>query len=37
MAALRPPDVSLDSSKTFAMGFKPLSLTEELKALRGIV
>ena len=37
MAAPRPPDVSLDSSKAFAMGFKPLPLTEELKALRGIV
>jgi len=37
MPAPRPPDVSLDSTKAFAMGFKPLSLTEELKALRGIV
>ena len=37
MAAPRPPDVSLDSSKAFAMGFKPLPLTEELMALRGIV
>lgn len=37
MSAPRPPDVSLDSSKAFAMGFKPLPLTEELKALRGIV
>lgn len=37
MAAPRPPDVSLDSSKAFAMGFKPLPLTEELKVLLGIV
>ena len=37
MAAPRPPDVSLDSSKAFALGFKPLSLIEELKALRGII
>ena len=38
MAAPRPPDVSLDGSKAFAaLGFKPLSLIEELKALRGII
>jgi len=37
MAAPRPPDVSLDSTKAFAMGFKPLPLAEELKALCGIV
>ncbi len=37
MAAPRPPDVSLDSSKAFALGFKPLSLVEEMKALRGII
>ena len=37
MPAPRPPDVSLDSTKAFAMGFKPLPLAEELKALRGIV
>ena len=37
MAAPRPPDVSLDSSKAFALGFKPLSLIEELKALRGVI
>lgn len=37
MAASRPPDVSLDSSKAFALGFKPLPLPEELKLLRGIV
>ncbi len=33
MAAPRPLDVSLDSSKAFAFGFRPLSLTEELKRL----
>jgi dTDP-4-dehydrorhamnose reductase len=37
MAASRPPDVSLDSSKAFALGFKPLPLSEELKLLCGIV
>lgn len=37
MAAPRPQDVSLDSSKAFALGFKPLSLIEELTALRGII
>ena len=36
-AAPRPPDVSLDSSKAFAVGFKPLSLAEELKKLRGML
>lgn len=35
MAAPRPPDVSLDSSKAFALGYNPLSLPEELEALRG--
>ncbi|MBO3463834.1 NAD(P)-dependent oxidoreductase [Aetokthonos hydrillicola Thurmond2011] len=30
MAAPRPTDVSLDSSKAFAIGYKPLSLREEL-------
>ena len=29
IAAPRLPDISLDSSKAFAMSFKPLSLTEE--------
>ncbi len=33
MAAPRPSDVSLDSSKAFAMGYKPLSLKEELLLL----
>jgi len=36
-AAPRPPDVSLDSAKAFAIGFKPLPLAEELKTLRGII
>lgn len=35
MAASRPPDVSLNSSKAFALGYEPLSLREELEALRG--
>ena len=35
MAASRPPDVSLDSSKAFVLGYEPLSLREELEALRG--
>lgn len=34
MAAPRPPDVSLDSSKAFALGYQPLSLYEELHQLR---
>ncbi|MBD2353837.1 NAD(P)-dependent oxidoreductase [Tolypothrix sp. FACHB-123] len=33
MAAPRPADVSLDSSKAFALGYKPLSIKEELAAL----
>jgi dTDP-4-dehydrorhamnose reductase len=33
MAAKRPPDVSFDSSKAFAMGFDPLPIDEELKRL----
>jgi len=37
MAAPRPPDVSLDSSKAFALGFKPLPLSEELNGMCGIV
>jgi dTDP-4-dehydrorhamnose reductase len=38
MAAPRSPDVSLDSSKAFALGFNPLPLREELrKLLNGIV
>ncbi|WP_066381167.1 MULTISPECIES: NAD(P)-dependent oxidoreductase [unclassified Anabaena] len=34
MAAPRPADVSLDSSKAFALGYKPLSIREELQAIR---
>jgi dTDP-4-dehydrorhamnose reductase len=37
MAAPRPVDVSLDSSMAFALGYTPLSLREELEALRGKV
>ncbi|HIK27536.1 MAG: NAD(P)-dependent oxidoreductase [Oscillatoriaceae bacterium SKW80] len=37
MAAPRPPDVSLDSSKAMALGYQPLSLREEFQKLRGIV
>lgn len=37
MSAPRPPDVSLDSSMAFALGYSPLSLREELEALRGKV
>jgi dTDP-4-dehydrorhamnose reductase len=33
MAAPRPKDVSLDSSKAFALGYKPMSLKAELAAL----
>ncbi|MEM7796136.1 MAG: NAD(P)-dependent oxidoreductase [Cyanobacteria bacterium P01_C01_bin.118] len=35
MSAPRPPDVSLDSSKAFEIGYKPLSIREELNALKG--
>lgn len=35
MAAPRPPDVSLDSSKAFALGYGPRSLRSELAALKG--
>ncbi len=34
MAAPRPSDVSLDSAKAFSLGYQPLSLREELEALR---
>jgi dTDP-4-dehydrorhamnose reductase len=37
MAAPRPADVSLDSSRAFALGYQPLSLQEELELLRGNV
>ncbi|NEU81825.1 NAD(P)-dependent oxidoreductase [Nostoc sp. UIC 10630] len=33
MAAPRPADVSLDSSKAFALGYEPLSVREELEML----
>ncbi len=33
MAAPRPADVSLDSSKAFALGYQPLSVREELEEL----
>ncbi|MEH1969097.1 SDR family oxidoreductase [Nostoc sp.] len=33
MAAPRPADVSLDSSKAFALGYQPLSVKEELEML----
>jgi dTDP-4-dehydrorhamnose reductase len=36
MAAPRPPDLSLDSSLAFSLGFNPGSIKEELYALRGI-
>lgn len=34
MLASRPPDVSLDSSKAFALGYSPASVREELERLR---
>ncbi len=34
MPAPRPPDVSLDSSKAFSLGYHPRSLIEELRHLR---
>lgn len=34
MAAPRPVDVSLDSSQAFSLGYMPLSLQEELEALK---
>lgn len=37
MAAPRPPDVSLDSTKAFALGYAPLSLREELALLKGLI
>ena len=37
MSAPRPPDVSLDSTKAFAIGYAPLSVREELAALKGKV
>lgn len=37
MPAPRPPDVSLDSSKAMALGFRANSLTNELEYLKGLV
>ena len=37
MAAPRPPDVSLDSSKAYSLGYQPPSLREEFEQLRGKV
>lgn len=37
MAAPRPPDVSLDSSKAFNLGYSPLSLWEELEIFKNKV
>lgn len=34
MPAPRPPDVSMDSSKAFALGYQPRSLREQLMALQ---
>ncbi|MBW4673812.1 MAG: NAD(P)-dependent oxidoreductase [Desmonostoc geniculatum HA4340-LM1] len=34
MAAPRPTDVSLDSSKAFALGYQPLSIKQELQKLK---
>ncbi|MEH2180488.1 SDR family oxidoreductase [Nostoc sp.] len=34
MAAPRPTDVSLNSSKAFALGYQPLSVREELEAIQ---
>ncbi len=36
MAAPRPTDVSLDSTKAFALGYKPLPLSEEFNKLCGV-
>ncbi|AFZ15108.1 dTDP-4-dehydrorhamnose reductase [Crinalium epipsammum PCC 9333] len=35
MAAPRSPDVSLDSTKAFNLGYQPLSIREELELLKG--
>jgi dTDP-4-dehydrorhamnose reductase len=37
MSAPRPPDISFDSSKARALGFKPNSLKAELKRLRNVI
>lgn len=36
MAAPRPPDITLESSKAYALGFRPLPLREELRRILGI-
>ncbi|MEB2308294.1 MAG: NAD(P)-dependent oxidoreductase [Candidatus Brocadiaceae bacterium] len=35
MAAPRPPDVSLDSANAISLGFRPLSLSDEIKKVVG--
>lgn len=37
MAAPRPADVSMDSSKAYALGYNPLSAEQELRRLIGVV
>ena len=37
MAAPRPADVSLDSSKAFGLGYQPLAVREELEAVRDMM
>jgi dTDP-4-dehydrorhamnose reductase len=37
MAAPRPPDITLESSKAYALGFRPLQLREELRRILGKV
>ena len=37
MAAPRPPDVCMDSSKAFALGYDPASIRESLAELKGLV
>jgi dTDP-4-dehydrorhamnose reductase len=36
MPAARPPDVSLDSAKAYALGYDPMDAEEELAAVQGI-
>lgn len=37
MSAPRPPNVSLDSSQAFQMGYAPASVAEQLASLKGLV
>jgi dTDP-4-dehydrorhamnose reductase len=37
MSAPRPPDVSMDSTKAFTLGYSPASVREELESLQGKV